>query len=350
MEATLPRTLFLSRGNKGPAWYRCALPAIALGCDWVCYGEAPPNLSLMWGKTQEDLTAADLEDYDVLIIQQPAGTGWLKAIRAWQRQGIVVLADIDDYLRGVSKRGDHDFADKYTKKRLEQYEMCLRAVDGVICSTQWLADRYRSLNPSTYVCQNGIDLKRFAVTPPERSHVGVGWAGATGHRDAILPWLKELAVVMRERADVHFVSLGQPFADMFVDEFGADRALSIPFTALDVYPAAMAHYDIALAPAGASNFFRGKSDLRWLEASAVGLPTIADPRVYPEIEHAVTGFHASTPAEMGALVRELVADPALRRSVGAAAKAYVSEHRSAQAASSQWAALLQSVSTTVTAA
>ena len=27
----------------------------------------------------------------------------------------------------------------------------MRAADGVICSTQWLADRYRSFNP-THLC------------------------------------------------------------------------------------------------------------------------------------------------------------------------------------------------------
>ena len=339
----LPRTLFMSRGNKAPGWYRCALPALALDCAWVCYGNEPPELQLAWGRTRQDLSIADLDDYEVLIVQQPAGRGWLNAIRAWQAKGITVLVDFDDYLRGVRKRRDHAFAAKYTKERIAEYELCIGAADGVICSTEWLAERYGRLNPNTYVCQNGIDLKRFAVTPPAREHVGVGWSGATGHTEAVTPWLRELATVMREREDVRFVSVGQGFADAFKSEFGARRALSIPFTALDVYPAAMAHYDIALAPAGESNFYRGKSDLRWLEASAVGLPTIADPKVYPEIEHGVTGFHASTPAEMGAILRDLVADPELRRRVGAAAKADVSERRSAQATSSQWAAVLQSV-------
>ena len=105
----------------------------------------------------------------------------------------------------------------------------------------------------------------------------------------------------------------------------------------------MTLYDIALAPAGDSSFYRGKSDLRWLEASAIGLPLIADPEVYPDIEHGVTGFHAETPAEMGEILRELVADESLRRNVGAAAKAYVTEHRSAQVAAQQWADVLQQV-------
>ena len=343
MQPALPRTLFLSRGNKAPAWYRCALPALALGCDWVCYGDPPPNLALAWGRTQKDLERSDLESYDVLIVQQPAGAGWAKAIAGWQRKGIVVLADFDDDLHGVRKKRDHDFSAKFTKKRLAEYELGMRAADGVICSTEWLAKRCARVNPVTFVAQNGIDLKRYDLTLPAREHVGVGWSGATGHRDAALPWLQQVAAVMRERPEVRFTSVGQRFADLFVEEFGAQRAFSVPFTALDVYPSAMANYDIALAPAGESNFYRAKSDLRWLEASALGQATIAHPTVYPEIEHGVTGFHAATPGEMREILELLVGDRALRERVGAAAKAYVSEHRSAQATSRQWAALLQSV-------
>jgi glycosyltransferase involved in cell wall biosynthesis len=339
---SLPRTLFMSRGNKGAAWYRCALPALALECDWVCYGGEPPELALAWGKSQADLSVADLAGYEVLVVQQPSGPGWLKAIRDWQRQGIVVLIDVDDYLRSVRKKRDHDFADTYSKKKVEDHELCMRVADGLICSTEWLADRYRSLNPVTYVCRNGIDLKRYALTLPERAHLGVGWAGATGHTEAILPWLRELRTVMRAHDDVHLITVGQGFADIFTEEFGA-RALSLPFTALDVYPAAMTHFDVALAPAGNSNFYRGKSDLRWLEAAALAIPAIADPLVYPEIEHGVTGFHAATPVEVRELLLELHADRELGRRVGAAAHEHVREHRSAQVAARSWEAVLQSV-------
>jgi glycosyltransferase involved in cell wall biosynthesis len=350
METKLPRTLFMSRGNKAPGWYRCALPALVLGCDWVCYSDEPPGLRMAWGKTQKDLALHDLETYEVLIVQQPAGVAWARAIREWQRKGIVVLVDIDDDLHGVRKKRDHDFAAKYTRKRLEEYEVAMSAADGVICSTEWLARRYAKLNPNTFVAQNGIDLKRYALTLPERDHVGVGWAGGTGHREAVIPWLQQLAAVMRERADVNFISVGQRFGQLFTEEFGERRALSVPFTGLDVYPAAMTLYDISLAPAGEANFYRGKSDLRWLEASALGMPTIAHPGVYPEVEHGVTGFHAASPAEMRELLELLIDDAGLRRRVGAAAKAHVSEHRSAQATARQWAGVLQSVGTSVAAA
>src|SRR5689334_7900299 len=115
------------------------------------------------------------------------------------------------------------------------------------------------------------------------------------------------------------------------------------FAPFETYPAAMTLFDVALAPAGKGSFFRGKSDLRWLEASALGIPIIADPDVYPEIEHGVTGFHASTPAEMRAILAELVADEPLRVRIGEAARAYVTEHRTAQVAAQRWAEVLEQV-------
>jgi glycosyltransferase involved in cell wall biosynthesis len=342
---SLPKTLFLSRGSNAVAWYRCALPALALDCDWACYDNVePPHTNLVWGRTERPLTFADIAEYDVVVLQQPRGAAWLKAIRDWQDAGIAVLFEIDDYLRAIRKMDDHAFADKFGKKAIEDMELCMRAADGVICSTQWLADRYTSINPTTYVCRNGLDVKRYALTRPEREHVAIGWAGATGHRNGMLPWLEPVMEVMRRRQDTTFVSIGgQDFGSMIAPKVGAARVLDVPWAPFDVYPAAMTLMDVALAPAGRNNFFRGKSDLRWLEAGALGIPLVADPEVYPEIEHGVTGFHASTPGEVRELLLELVADRDLRERVGAAAKAHVYEHRNARVAAQQWVEVLRTV-------
>jgi glycosyltransferase involved in cell wall biosynthesis len=278
--------------------------------------------------------------YDVVVVQQVAGPVWLKAIREWQAAGITVLYEIDDWLNGVRNVAEHAHAARLDRAAVQTYELCMRACDGIICSTEWLAQRYASLNRNTWVCRNGIDLVRYAFTRPARAHVGIGWAGGTGHTASAKPWIDEVGRVMRERPDTRFVSVGQPFAEWLEPEFG-DRTLAVPFTAMEVYPAAMTHFDISLAPAGKGDYFKGKSDLRWLEAAALSLPCIADPDVYPEIEHGVTGFHACTPAEMGEILRELVADPALRERVGAAAHEYVVSRRSIHVAAQQWAQVLR---------
>jgi glycosyltransferase involved in cell wall biosynthesis len=335
----LPRTLFIGISNGAVAWYRCALPATVLGCNWVGVRGEPTSPQVRTGRVPPTFTLADVPTYDVVIVQQVRGRGWLKAIREWQAAGVTVLYEIDDWLHGV-RRIEHAHADALDRATVETYELCMRAADGIICSTDWLARRYRPLNRRTWTCRNGIDLVRYQFTRPARDHVGIGWSGGTGHKAAVRPWIEQVGLVMRDHPDTRFISVGQPFAKWLEPEFG-DRTLAIPFTAMEIYPAAMTHYDIALAPAGKSHYFKGKSDLRWLEAAALSLPCIADPDVYPEIEHGVTGFHASTPAEAGEILRELVADAGLRERVGTAAHEYVIEHRTAQVAARSWAEVLR---------
>ena len=89
----------------------------------------------------------------------------------------------------------------------------------------------------------------------------------------------------------------------------------------------MTLFDIAIAPSSESNLFKGKSDLRWLEASALGIPLVAHPEIYPEIEDGVTGVHARTPAEVEAALIDLVDDAAKRERIGAQAYAYVAANR-----------------------
>jgi glycosyltransferase involved in cell wall biosynthesis len=339
--STLPRTLFIARSRNSPAWYRCALPAMALGCHWVGVNGAPPRGELQTGQVPRDFSWDDVPSYDVVILQQAAGMDWLRAVRAWQQAGVTVLYEIDDWIRGVRRQRGHANAKAFDRTAVEQFELVMRVADGVICSTEWLAERYSVVNPRTFVCRNGIDAKRYEIERPEPHGVVVGWAGGTGHHEAVEPWLPAVAEVMREREDVRFHSVGQPFADDLGAEFG-DRALSLPFGSLEAYPAAMADFDVALAPAADSGFFRGKSDLRWLESAAMGVPVIADPAVYPEIEHGVTGFHAATPEEMRELLTEVVADGEQRRRVGAQAREHVLAHRSIEVAAGAWAELLGS--------
>jgi glycosyltransferase involved in cell wall biosynthesis len=345
----IPRTLFVGIGKTGVAWYRCALPAMYLDCDWLGAVGEPPNLQFVTGLTETASATGVLFDYDVVVLQQPSTEAWLTAIREMQERGVTVLFDIDDYVHGVRKLTDHVSSKAFGLDKLHGYDQCMRACDGVICSTQWLAERYRHFNPRVWVCRNGLDLGRYNLTRPRRPGVAIGWSGASGHLKAATPWLVEVARVMDVRPETRFISVGERFANSFVKRFGPARSMTVGFAPLDSYPAAMTMFDIAIAPAGKTHFFLGKSDLRWLEASALGIPVIADPRVYPEIEHGVTGFHAANPTEFHNVLLELVDDAELRERVGAAAREYVREHRDMRVMAAQWVDVLREAVSATTA-
>ncbi len=318
MTTSPPRTLFVGRHRIAPAWYRCALPAEFLGSDWIIVngdGHEPVQAA---GKNGANVPADEWSAYEVVVLQQPRGPEWVKRIRALQAAGTVVLVEVDDYVHAVRKSADHDFRYVEDRTAVKGLEMTMRVADGLICSTEWLARRYRAFNHRVYVCRNGLDLGRYAMTRPYREAPTIGWAGATGHKLAVEPWLEAVVEVMRARPATQFVSIGQPFHERVAEHVGADRCTGVPFTMLEAYPAAMTLMDIAIAPAGKSNFFRGKSDLRFLEAGALGIATVADPLVYPTLRHGETGLHAATPEEARNHLLALVDDRALRECLGGA--------------------------------
>jgi glycosyltransferase involved in cell wall biosynthesis len=338
--STPANILFVGLERTASSWYRCALPARALGGDWVGVGGEPPKLEFQTGQAKASLKSfADFAGYDVVVLQQPRGKQWLKGIRELQAAGVKVLYEIDDYAHGIANAKGHGSAAAFGREMLASIELAMRACDGIIVSTAYIARRYRAFNANVWVCENGLDLGRYALSRGERDTVTVGWAGGTGHQPALVPWLRELAVVMDERPQTRFMSVGdRSYAADVAERFGPERSIGLPWGSIDTYPAAMASFDIALAPATNSAFFRGKSDLRWLEASALGIPIVADPAVYPAIEDGVTGLHAATPAEARAAIMALVDDAALRTRIGHAAREYVREHRSSAAVAPQWAA------------
>lgn len=342
--------LFVGIGKTPVCWYRCALPAMHIGADWVGIhmsdDERIPLLYTVTGMVKGETIVPKIEDYKVVILQQPYGRRWFKAINGLREKGIKVLYEVDDYIHGVHKQKSHDFAHSYPKEVLPLYELCMRACDGIIASTPYIAARYRRFNPRTFVCRNGIDMARYRLTKPERDTVNIGWAGATGHVHALLEWINGgMLDVMVGRDNTTFIAVGQPHVARAVsDLLGESRALGVPFTLIENYPAAMTMMDIALAPAQTTSWYRGKSDLRWLEAGALGIPLIAQPGLYPDIVHGVTGFHAATPGEMAEILIELVDDRDLRERVGAQAKQHIADYRDMPFAAKRWLEVIAEVS------
>jgi glycosyltransferase involved in cell wall biosynthesis len=332
--------LFVGTGNGGVCWYRCALPAITLGADWIGVVGEPGALVRATGGFDEPPDEAAWAGYDVVVLQLVHGDAWLRRIAELQAAGATVLYEIDDDLRGVAAEPGHEFAPKFPPQRIRAHEAAIRACDGVICSTPALAERLAALHDRIHVCANGIDLERYPYPLPQRDGCTVGWAGGTGHERALRAWLPAVGAVLDARPQARFRSVGQPFGARLKGRFG-DRASAVPFTALDTYPAAMAAFDVALAPAAPSAFFTAKSDLRFLEAAALGLPVVGDPAVYPSIVDGATGLHATTPDDAREAMLALVDDPALRRDLGTGARAYVETERSSTVAARAWADALK---------
>jgi glycosyltransferase involved in cell wall biosynthesis len=347
--STLPKTLFVGWNyDSVVSYYRCFLPSIALGADHLVWQTTDKAVVLRGGLRERAPKPDDLYDYEVIVLQQPRGVVWLNIVRELQSRGIRVLYEIDDYVQSARKTKSHELSGNFDEKTVRDMELVMRVCDGVICTNDFLARRYLKFNERTWVCPNGVDFARYRPPRTPRTGVTLGFAGGLGHKASLARWAPALRNVLRARPDARFVSVGYPAAAEYVEAFGAERAVAYPSAKIEVYPATMSLFDVAFAPSAENNLVRGKSDLRWLESSALGIPLVAHPDVYPDIEDGVTGLHARTPAEAEAALLALVDDAELRERIGRQAHATVYEHRRIEVVAEHWRAVIEDVASVPT--
>ena len=125
------------------------------------------------------------------------------------------------------------------------------------------------------------------------------------------------------------MSLGQPVADLAAPLVGADRCRSLPMVLVEQYPAALAAFDIAFEPPTVSPRRRGRSQLRWLGAGALGTPLVADPETYPN------AVPARDVDELAGQLLRLVDDPDSRAETANARRTVSAEH-SMRTAAADW--------------
>jgi rhamnosyltransferase len=336
----MDKTLWIALGGSAQAWYRCALPANTLDQDWVGYVEGPPDFGgvMITGNVIEEPV---IEDYSNIIVQLVKGEEWVKAVKHWQSKGIKVFYECDDFIHGVSRIKDHRFNKAFNKKAIKEYENVMKVCDGMICSTEFLGEQYKKYNSNIKICHNYLDTSRYNIERIDNGeNLIIGWSGGTGHLQAMKTWFREVYSAVSLYEKVSFVSCGAQYADEIAKEHPT-KAISIPWTTIENYPYAISGFDISIAPSHDSKYFRAKSDLRWIEASAIGIPVIANPITYPFVEDGVTGLLATTREEFEHQLDRLIHSKDLREEIGGNAKEFVTKNRDIRGGCEAWVEALE---------
>ena len=206
--------------------------------------------------------------------------------------------------------------------------LLMRKADHVIVCTPYLEAFVQRHNQETTDISSTIDTDRYLPVNPysNERRLTLGWSGS--HSTA--QYLHLLDDVLRELAqelDFRLKVIGDPTFQIEGVDVDA-QAWREPTEVGDLQ-----EIDIGLYPLPDEKWVLGKSGLKALQYMALGIPTVAtdigaNSRIIRDGE---SGFLVDGPNAWKASIRDLAADPDLRRRVGDAARRTVVERFSVRA-------------------
>lgn len=193
--------------------------------------------------------------------------------------------------------------------------------DVVTCTTEPLAEILRQWNPNVYIIPNYLPRWVFDWERPHRDELTIGWGGSGTHN---MDWAAEGPQIKRflKRSGVSFRLIGAGTRHGYDLGLPMDQVSAAGWIdSVEGYWKTI-DYDIGVIPLRHHVFNQSKSSLKFLENSALGIPTVASNAgpYASAIKHGETGFLVKRDHEWGKYLRELVEDEAMRLEIGANAR------------------------------
>lgn len=269
---------------------------------------------------------------DAVVFQYAHEEGALELFEAIKIKfpHLPILTEIDDNVLSVPPYNEafqtYDPRSEIRRRAVAQ----MKASDGLIVSTPYLKEVFSEFNPNIWVVPNAIDFKTWdKLKRKAKPGVRIGWAGGSGHEGDFEVVAGALRRVLQKHKDARLVLLNGP-AKRGIPEFLKDiprvehKAVWVPILK---YPKLVMSedFDIGIAPLVDSAFNRGKSNLKWLENSAMGIPTVASNvgHLSETIRTGVDGILCDDEREFELALDVLISDRKRRKAMGAAANARV---------------------------
>lgn len=283
---------------------------------------------------------ARIRRFDLVYISMwvtPFGSPLLEWLT--RRMAKRIVYDIEDNL--LSEQGAPSGLRQRLKGRAKARFLLERA-DHVVTASPFMVERYRTINRrgAVSLIYPSVDTDAFRppATPRGSAKPVIGWTGTFSSRpylDLLRPVLRELA----RRIDYRLVVIGNfdyalPGVDLEVLTWSAEAEI-----------AQMQRLDIGLYPLPDDDWVLGKAGLKVIQYMAFGIPSVSSAigTATLQVSDGVDGFLVRTDEAWLAVLERLCRDAALRRRIGAAARAVAVASYSRQATGRKYLRVLASV-------
>jgi glycosyltransferase involved in cell wall biosynthesis len=279
------RVYYVGSGLAGCYLVRCLLPLQANGWDGDVTSIVPQQ------KTPENKTQAAIHS-DIVVFHRPESPDKLKLARHLKSLGKKIVYDNDDtYKDENSVKLNAYMTEERVKHGMKMIggmaDEFIREADLVTCSTQYLADEYKKINPNVKVLPNMIDP--FFFDEPLRNEgdkvrIGItGSVGLTSDLDVLVPIFRYYE--NDPRVQLVFFSLNKDPSKLIREIYQGEYAILesfkdlewIPLVQVDQYYQTLneLRLDFQIIPRQDNYFNRCKSNIKFLESSMLEVPCIA---------------------------------------------------------------------------
>jgi glycosyltransferase involved in cell wall biosynthesis len=233
-----------------------------------------------------------------------------------QIDGVQILNDLDkeEYLRNMARIG-------------EAMKLC----EFGLVPTLPLKERLEGMGLKTYVHRNGVEAEMIGISERavqgkiEKDGVIVSYlSGSNTHNRDFQICSSALAEILRKYDFVWLYIFGWLTTDDLLKPYES-RIVRVPFMPWKELAVFAKDADINLSPLEKNEFCNSKSELKYLEAGILEVPTIASPRqAFSEvIRHGENGFLAETHEEWAQCLDFLIRDKTARIAMGKKAREHI---------------------------
>ncbi len=289
--------------------------------------------------------AADLATHDVLVLYRVPDGAWARHLLARARAlGRATVFAVDDLIFDPAVadpppvRGMDAAERRLWHDGVVRYRRTLDACDAFLTTTAPLAAAGRQIGKPTYLHRCGLAARELALgaaargdragtdRAPTRREVRLGYFSGTATHDEDFATIAAVLRRLVERDPSLTVVLAGPVTLDPALAAVSHRVERLPLEPWTELPARIASVDVNLAPlAWRDPFVAAKGAVKYLEAAAVGVPTVASPTeaFRDAIRDGENGLLAADDDDWIRALTALADDAALRVRLGAAARADV---------------------------
>lgn len=262
---------FWPADSAGCGTYRCLMPARALAQQYDIQVEVNERSTL---------------PYTVLVAQRthkPDPVNFLKHIKN-VRQGIPkIVYELDDDFWSIEPHNKKPYEYFNSNDNLPRAEEAIALSDLVTVSTQTLADIVSKWNDNVVVLPNSVPDRLFHESAYpyttgefDKPYV-LGWAGSNTHMEDLKEITSTLSTFLQFTPNSRMVFFGTDYSYLLSPSVRSQCRVAPWRSSVAQFHDLLgrAQIDVMLAPITPTKFNESKSNLRLIEANALGIPVIA---------------------------------------------------------------------------